>query len=269
MVSKDWLVKLNKEFHDIGIEHKYRPWKALDKYSKEFNIPVNLQSDIAKEIFEWFKIHTKFDSQKISVLYETIYFYDSEFWLLTFPQIYGQVKLDIFASLEMPNSLKQKLLEDKRELYIYTEYWKKSLDYGLKLKEMYRFDMDSSVIDLISAASQDLRSAVSDLKGTQLNSSAVFSSRMAVEKFFKAYINLKQGLTKQRAKKINHDLSKCFEEFIKIAGFINIENIEEKLSIFPRMDERYNKLEISREDLWDCFKVAQLVGTIVMKECAI
>ena len=59
MISEGWLKKVNEEFRNAGIDQRRRPWDAISRYSTEFNTSVDISSDVANKIFEWFEAHSK------------------------------------------------------------------------------------------------------------------------------------------------------------------------------------------------------------------
>ena len=98
MISDEWLIRVNEEFRILGIDQKRRPWEAIGRYSDEFKVPVNFSSDLVKRIFEWFEANSKPGVHKIGSMYESVYFFDSAFWTISIPIIYGQVELGAVRS---------------------------------------------------------------------------------------------------------------------------------------------------------------------------
>lgn len=99
MLSEEWLKKLNKEFRDAGVEQRRRPWEAIRRYSDEFHVSIDISSGLAKQIFEWFAAHSKPGAHQVGSLYESVYFYDSAFWSVSIPIVYGTAKLNALESL--------------------------------------------------------------------------------------------------------------------------------------------------------------------------
>ena len=107
MISDECLIRVNEEFRISGIDQKRRPWEAISRYSDEFKVPVNFSSDLVTRIFDWFEANSKPGVQKIESMYESVYFFDSAFWTISIPIIYGQVELDGSKSLiDMPDQIK-------------------------------------------------------------------------------------------------------------------------------------------------------------------
>lgn len=85
MVTEEWLTNLNTEFRAAGIEQRRRPWEAIRRYSEDFNTSVNFSSDVAKTIFKWFEANSKPGAHHVGSLYEAVYFYDAQFWVVSIP----------------------------------------------------------------------------------------------------------------------------------------------------------------------------------------
>lgn len=268
MVSEDWLKRLNKEFRDSGVEQCRRPWDAIGRYSQEFNVSVDLSSDLAKKIFEWFEDHSKPGAHQVGSLYESVYFFDSQFWQVSIPIIFGSVQLNALNSLhEMPDQIKQELISDRQKIWGYIIFWADCVDYGLGIDDLNKvFSFNENGMQFLMSADQELRSAVSILSQLRPDPRAILACRMAVEIFFKACIALKQGLTKSQAKSIGHDLNKGLDKFMEVSGYSHWEAIRERLSIFPEISDRYTKQDVTLERLWEGFSLAQSIGALTIRE---
>ena len=120
MISEDWLKRINKEFQDKGVEQKKRPWEALRRYSIEFNAYIDFDSDIAKYIFNWFETRSKPGTHQIGSLYESVYFYDTQFWSVSIPLTMGREQPNPLDSLfQMPDVIKDELIESKQQALSY------------------------------------------------------------------------------------------------------------------------------------------------------
>lgn len=268
LVSEDWLKKLNKELRDAGIEQRRRPWDAIRRYSQEFNISVDLSSGLAKQIFEWFEAHSKPGAHQVGSLYESIYFYDSQFWPVSIPIIYGSVQLNALDSLyQMPDPIKKELMSDKEQAWDYVVFWADCVDYGMGIDDLKKAtSLDANGMQFLMSGDQELRASVSILSQLRPDSRAVLTCRMAVELFSKAYIALKQGLTERQAKSIGHDLNKCLDQFIKASGHSYFETIRAKLSVFPEIQDRYKEQDVTLDRLWNGFALAQSIGALTIRE---
>ena len=268
MVSEDWLIKLNEEFREAGIEQRRRPWDAIRRYSTEFNVSIDLSSDLAKRIFEWFEAHSKPGAHQIGSMYESVYFYDAQFWSVSIPIVYGTVKLNALESLyQMPENIKNEIMSDPKQAWDYVAFWADCVDYGLGLDDLRNTSgLDNYGMQLLMSGDQELRAATSILNQHRPDSRAILICRMAVEMFIKSYIALKEGLTEKQAKSIGHDLNKGLDKFIEASGYDHWEAVRGKLSVFPAIHERYKEQEISLNQLWDGFAIAQSIGSVIIRE---
>ncbi len=267
-ISDDYLKGLNAEFSSMGMEHRKRPWEALRRYSSDKGVPVGLSSSAANKIFAWFDVHSKPGVHLIGCLFESVYFYDGEFWKLSIPVSYGRVSLNALDSIiDMPESTQEQMMADNTAAWKYAIFWADCLDYAHGLEDISKDQkLHKFGKELLFAGSQELKSAIQLLGQSSPESRAILNSRMAVEIFIKSFIALKAGLDKKEAKKIGHNLSAGLEEFIKVSGFSHLKDIEDEFSIFPDIHERYSKQSLSRESLWKGFSIAQSFGTLVARE---
>ena len=268
MDLENWLRKLNKEFRAAGVEQRRRPWDAISRYSNEFNVPVTLSSDLVKEIFEWFKAHSKPGAHQVGSLYNSVYFYDSQFWSVSIPIISGTVQLNALKSLDqMPDHIKNEMMADQKQAWDYMVFWSDCVDYGLGLDDLEKNSgLDSFGMQLLMSGDQELRAATSILNQPRSGSRAILPCRMALEIFFKSFIALKHGLTEKQAKSIGHDLNKGLSKFVEASGYDHFEAVRSKLSVFPEIHERYKEQEISGDRLWDGFAIAQSIGALIIRE---
>lgn len=268
MVSKEWLDKLNKQLRKEGIEQRRRPWEAIRRHSTEYKVSVDLSSDVAKEIFDWFDSHSRPGVHKIGSLYETVYFFDSAFWVVSVPFILGTVELNALECLtDMPDHIKNEIMSDPKFAWDYVIYWADCVDYGLEIDDLRKSSaLDKFGIQLLIAGDQELRTAVSSLKENRPNPRAILTSRMAVEMFLKSFIALKSALTENQAKSIGHNLSTAFDKFIEASGYNHLSNVKAKLSVFPPIHDRYEEQSISLGNLWKGFAMAQSLGALIVRE---
>jgi len=247
MVSEGWLANLNKEFRDVGIDQRRRPREAIRRYSEEFNTGLDISSDLAKTIFKWFADHSKPSVHQVGNQYEAAYFYDSQFWIVSIPIMYGTVQLNAPDCLhEMPNSIKQEMMADHRGAWEYAIYWADCLEYGMGIDDLRKTqDLDEFGYQLLMSADQELRSATSILSQHRPDPRAILNCRMALEIFFKSYVALKNGLTQSEEKAIGHNLDKELVRFIEVSGLDDWERIRPLLLVFPEINERYKEQDIT------------------------
>lgn len=268
MVSEDWVASLNKEFRDAGIDQRRRPWEAIRRYSEEFNTSVDISSEVAKTIFKWFEEHSKPGVHQVGSQYEAVYFYDSQFWVVSIPIMYGTVQLNALDCLhEMPDGIKQEMVADHRGAWEYVIYWADCLDYGVGIDDLRKAQgLDEFGCQLLMSADQELRSATSILSQHRPDPRAILNCRMALEIFFKSYVALKNGLTQSEAKAIGHNLNKGLDRFIEASGINDWERTRQLLLVFPEIHERYREQDITFQRLWDGYSLAHSVGAMIVRE---
>lgn len=268
MNLEKWLENLNSEFRSNNIEQPKRPWEAIRRYSTEFKTSIDISSDLAKQIFDWFEKNSKPGVHKVGSLYEAIYLFDTQFWTVSIPIVYGQVELNSLDCLtEMPSHIKNQIHGNKDLIFDYVTFWADSVDYGLGVNDLKSdSNLDSYGKQLLLSGDQELRAATSILKQHRPDSRAILSSRMALEIFFKAYIALKVGLTDNQARKIGHDLNKGLSKLIEVSGYDHWESLRPLLSVFPEIRERYSEQDFSQEQLWQAYSFAHSVGALIVRD---
>ena len=167
----------------------------------------------------------------------------------------------------MPEQIKRELLSTPETAWDFVVFWADCVDYGLGISELSA----QSVLDpfgrqLLMAADQELRSAISQLKENRPNERALMTCRMATEIFLKAYIALKVGLTEKQAREFGHNLDKLFDRFLECSGYLNWEVARNKLEVFPSVQDRYSEQSHPAANLWTGFALAQSIGTLIVRE---
>jgi hypothetical protein len=266
--SEEWIANLNTEFRAAGIVQRHRPWKAICRYSEEFNTSVDMSSDVAKKIFKWFEAHSKPGVHQVGSFYEAVYFYDSQFWIVSIPIILGTVQLNALDSLhEMPEGIKQEMMADHRQAWDYAIYWADCLDYGMGIDDLRKTQgLDEFGLQLLMSADQELRAATSILSQYRPNPRAILYCRMSLEIFFKSYVSLKTGLSEKEAKAIGHNLNEGLDRFIEVSGLNDWERTRDLLKVFPEIHQRYTEQDITFQRLWDGYSFAHSVGAVIIRE---
>jgi hypothetical protein len=268
MALEEWLIKLNKEFRAEGIEIRRRPFDAIMRYSKEFDVSISLSSDLAKKIFKWFEAHSKPGAHHVGSLYNSVYYYDSQFWPISIPITYGTVELNALKSLgQMPDNIIDEMMSDKKQAWDYMAFWADCVDYGLGIDDMEKTtSLDNFGMQLLRSGDQELRAATAMLNQHRYDPRAIFPCRMALEMFLKSFIALKQGLTEKEAKSLGHNLDKGFSAFIEASGYNHFEDVRSMLKVFPQISERYKAQSIPGDKLWNGFSIAQSFGALIVRE---
>jgi hypothetical protein len=267
-LNENWLEKVNEEFSKIDIPHKRRPWLAWGEWAKYTGVSIALNDDVVKKIFTWFERNTKAGSQYMDPMYTGTFYYDSCFWPVFVPVVYGNVKIDAKASLKtIPESIKVRLWGNPLEVINYVSLWTNCVDYAFGLDDLKNVStLGKFIKELLQSGDQQLKATITLLLEKRPNPKAMESARMATEMFLKAFLAGKVGLTEEYAKKrINHDLNKALNECLAIDPNSELQNIKCDLNIFPDVGDRYKGNDIPLRDLWGAYKVAQFSGAIISR----
>ena len=268
ILTEELLDKINKKLSSQNTEHRTRPWEAMRLLSIDEKISVSIPSPEADFIFNWFKKNGKPDSQLQGHYHQGAYLFDSEFWSVSIPLIYGTVNVNAMDALhEMPENIKNNLLKDKKQLWDYLIFWADCIDLGMGYGDL-RDDkkLDQFGIQLLNAGYEELSSATSLLLEHRPNMRAIMNCRMATEIFLKSFISLKTGLSDREAKKLGHNLFKLMDAFIESSGYKHWEKTKSILSIFPDVHERYEQQNIERHRLAEAYCFAQSFGVLIIRE---
>jgi hypothetical protein len=263
--TEEWLNTINEEFRKADIHPRQRPFRAIEAFSRKFNCSVFIPSNTADKIFEWFKKNTPEGSQVIGALFRGVYYFDSVFWPVYIPIVYGQVQINVFSSLEtMPEHFKRQIEADKMELWNYVLLWVDCLDYAYGYGKLIH---DSRFIghagNFIRSGNKELTAAVAMLLQNRPETKAIESCRMAVEMFLKSIIIAKSGWSEEQIKRrISHDLNKAAREVITVTNNDEFKKLGPEYSFFPEIDERYSGRDWKPIDLWRGYCLAQTTATI-------
>jgi hypothetical protein len=229
---------------------------------------MDLSSNTAKQIQKWFEENSKPGLHHVGAIHEAAYFYDSQFWTVSVPLVFGEVKIEPTSSLEeFPEKLKQDLLRNPRDLFDYAIFWADCFDYGFGMEDIRTTsNLNAYGLQLLKSANQELGIATLALTQNRPDSRAILHCRMAVEIFLKSFLALKTNATDNDLKKINHNIDKALTEFIKVSGYENWENARNQLKVFPSIEDRYKEQRLSTSQLWLGYSLAHSLGATIMRE---
>ena len=267
-LTEKWLENTNEEFRKNDIPHRQRPWLAWGEWAKYTGMPIAMNDEVVKNIFDWFEKNTKAGSQHMGPLYTGAYYYDSCIWPVFIPIGYGTVKLDARDSLKtMPESIVERLWNDRDKVLEYVSIWSDCVDYAFGLDDLKKkVGFGTFAQELLNSGDQQLKATVALLLQDRPNSKATESARMSTEMFLKAFLAAKAGLTEQEAKdKIKHDLEKALNRCLAFDTTSELKVIQPLLNVFPDIGDRYKGTDKPPRDLWRAYAIAQSVGTIVTR----
>ena len=267
-VTDSLLEEVNNLLRANDVEHRARPWEAISIISSKLNRSISIPSPEADFIFKWFEVNGKPGSQLQGHFHQGAFYYDSEFWSVDIPLIYGQVQLNSLDALhKMPEQIKSSLASDKRNLWEYVYFWADCIDFGYAFDDLIKSKShDEFGIQFLKAGYEELSSATSLLLEHRHNQRAILNCRMATEMLFKSFICLKKGLSEQEAKKLGHNLHKLLDKFIECSGYDHLKILEKSLHVFPEIHERYNEQNTKKSELFEGYIFAQSIGALIARE---
>ncbi|MGI8654034.1 MAG: hypothetical protein ACR2LC_02305 [Pyrinomonadaceae bacterium] len=218
-LTDEWLEQTNEELSKKDVPHKRRAWDAWMEWSKYTGVSSSLDNEDVKKIFEWLEKNTKSGSQYFGPMYMGSVYYDSCFWPVFIPVVYGRVKLDAAKSLRtMPESIKSRLKQDQEAFLHYAAIWADCVDYGFGIEEaMHNHSISAFGQELLRSGNQHLNATVTLLHEEIPNPKALETARMAMEMFLKAFLAAKIGLTEKEAKdKFGHNLEKVVDRCLSV-----------------------------------------------------
>ena len=267
-VTEEVLQEINGKLSDSGVEHKARPLEAIRLLSKDYGISVSITSESSNFIFKWFKENSKPGSQLTGHYYEGAYFYDSEFWSVGIPIIFGSTQINSIDALhQMPENIKEQLKADRKQAWDYVYFFADCIDFGMGYSELINnSSLDEFGLNFLKAGYEEITSATSLLLENRPNTRAIMNCRMATEMFFKSFISFKVGLSQKMAKDLGHNLTKLMDKFIECSGYNHLNQIKPALSVFPEIKGRYEQQKASRQKLFEAYSFAQSIGTLIIRE---
>src|SRR5688572_23103797 len=135
--TETWLRELDAEFRRADVPPKQRPWIVWQELIKHSGEQVSLNDDIVKEIFNWFEKNSRAGPQYIRPMYVGAYYYNSAFWPVVIPIVFGRVQLNARDSLKtMPDAVAVSLFRNCDELPDFMSLWGNCLDYGFGMDQL-------------------------------------------------------------------------------------------------------------------------------------
>jgi len=265
VISESELEKLNEEFCKEEIEPRVRPMEAFKRIYQRTKRSIIIPSGEAEFIFKWFESNTKAGSQMIGHLHRGVYYYDSTFWGINIPIVFGAVSINAIDALyDMPEKIKNSLANDKKALRNYVIFWVDCNDFGCAYNKLCKDkNLDAFGRDLLNAGYEELSSATTLLLENCPNKRAILNCRMATEMLFKCFVVFKTRMSEKQVKKIGHDLEKWFDKFLNVSrcqSFLKKKNI---LQVFPDYHKRYQSQNANNSSLFKGYHFAQSIGALI------
>jgi hypothetical protein len=218
-------------------------------------------------VFRWFEANTKPGSHTVGFQHQGTYYYDSTFWSVNIPIIFGSVQLNALDALhEMPQKIKANLSGNRKDIWDYIIFWADCIDFGYAYDDLYKDkNYDAFGRQLLCAGYEELSSATTLLLEHRPNKRAIMNCRMATEMLLKCFIAFKDGLTETQAKNLGHNLENIFEKFLEVSGYQHLAEIKNLLRVFPDIHERYKAQEADNLSLFNGYCFAQSIGALIAR----
>lgn len=263
----DWLEATNEEYMLQHIPQKERPWKAMMDYSSKFKVSVVLGSELADEIFNWFKSNSKPGSHAIGPLFTGCFYFDTTFWRLDVPVFYGEVSLSPFYLLDdMPKNIIDKIKNNPQHSHALAVYWSDCLDYSLG----YEFIISQNCLNeksliFFKNAHKELVGSISQILLPRVNEKAILSLRLSTEIFMKSCLLQELELTEKQLKGLSHKIEDIATECYKATRDAEYLDAASCMSVFPHISSRYDGEDVSFSDLWLAIKITQRIASTVTR----
>lgn len=260
--SDEWLQEANRRYRAEDLIPRQRPWQAWKDMSLEQDIPLALDDPRVQRIFRWFEQHTQQGAHQMGPLFRGTFFFDACFWPVDIPVVYGEVKLDVFASMStMPDRLKIAVARDRDAATQLLTHWTSCADYGLGFEDLQRPSSGGFPEHLLLSGHRELCSSVSLLLSARPNARAALSASFAIELFAKWLLAIEIGLDEQGARKqYGHNLSALLEACRPYVPANELDDHIARAALMPKVSDRYEGAEPPLRYLWEAYLTAQTVA---------
>lgn len=266
-VKESWLFEMNEELSRANIPEEQRPRVAQWEWKKSQGNSAESRYEDMVRINQWFRDRVNHHSIKVGPKFIGCYFYDDFFWPVVIPLIFGKVDWEPLYSINaLPPRLLEKLESNREAKSKYEQHYSHCNIYGRRIRRLVECK-DSS--KFLNSACQHLDTSVKQLLDESPNPAVVQTSRMAVELFMKAYVDMFVGISDSKARKLGHNLKKCMNECTKLDSGTLFLNLADGLDVFPNVRERYEGKNYDRSYMWACYRLAQVAGSMLCRSFVI
>ena len=262
-----WLEVANRRYGAEGIPHKGRPFQAMSDFARERNCTLAMNDPLTKRIFDWFYEHSPPGAHQVGSVYTGVHFYDTAFWPVYVPLIFGEVSVNALDCLEtMPAPIKSALEGSRQDIWTYVIHWVNCMDYGygqMDLEGTARLRTRAS--KFLGAAHSELVGANAQLLDHRPNVKAILGMRMATEIFLKAVLVQERNLSDNQLMRISHKLEDAANACAEATKEQLFEEIGKRASLYPPVSARYGDTGWSKANVWQAATLTQLAGATVTR----
>jgi hypothetical protein len=257
-----WLSAANRRYGAEGIPHKGRPFRAMSDFTREHNCSLALDDPVTKMVFEWFYERSPPGAHQMGAVYTGIYLYDTAFWPVHVPIIFGMVSLNALDCLEtMPSQIKLALESDHRDIWSYVVHWVNCMDYGYGHMDLEGGSrLRPRAQKFLGAGHYELVGANAQLLEPRPNVKAILGMRMATEIFLKATLIQERDLTERQLMNLGHTLADSANACAEATKLTVFEEIAKSVSLYPPVSARYDDTKCSSTGVWRAAALTQLTA---------
>ncbi len=239
----------------------------MSDFTREYNCSLAMDDPLAKRIFDWFYEHSPPGAHQIGSVYTGVHFYDTAFWPVNVPLIFGQVSVKALNCLEtMPAKIKMVLAGDQCHIGTYMVHWVNCMDYGYGMMDLGgASQLQARASKFFGAAHSELVGANAQLLAHHPNVKAILGMRMATEIFLKAVLVQERNFTDSQLMKISHKLEDAANACADVTKEKVFEEIGKRASLYPPVSARYDNTEWSSTSLWQAVSLSQLTAATVTR----
>lgn len=257
-----WLQVTNRRYGEESVPHRTRPFLALCDFTRERKCSIPFDHPIAKFVFQWFYSRSPPDAHQVGAVYTAVFFYDTAFWPLSVPLVFGRASVDAFECLEtMPAAVKADLGMNQRYMRDYVNHWANCMDYGYGQMDISSSQtLNARAADFLSAAHAEIQGANAQLLDARPNHKAILSFRMATEIFLKAVLVQELDLSDRELKKISHTIEDAAKKCAEATGEATFEEVANRAHVYPQVSARYDQSNWPPHEVWEAAALAQLTA---------
>jgi hypothetical protein len=264
---ENWLLQINSLYQSEEEPMRARPMRAIQAYAQQF--PCTLEQRIAanRKIFKFFEDRSPPGTFSMGSIYKGCFFYESYFWPLHVPIMFGEVNVSSYDTLpSMPQSLKEEIRSNLKQHIALALHCADCMDYGYGFEEAIS-NMSQEAVGMLKGAATELDGAMTLIENNGGNSRTMLSLRLATEMFLKSFLIQESKLDENGLKRFGHHLGKLSEACLQV-GHANIFEILLKSheSIFPKIDSRYEAGQFEPMQVWKAAVVSQGISAAVIRK---
>lgn len=272
--SEEWLSAFNDECRKIELPSGERPFRALEQWANENGqkasridlLLAHLATPAFTAIYAFFKTNTSLGRDHSVPLRQTCFLYDTAFWPVIVPVIYGHCVVDpIRFVVGMPAALFRDLGFNSAARDQLDAHW---FDCSHQMNNRLLIDSEGLPElerSFLAGGEKSLFAAAESLLAMPPNTKAAELSRDAFESTLKGFGVVKVGLTLARTRKISHDLHLLVQDCASALPTAERVRLEKACSLYPSVGARYEKAALPVKRLWDCYAEAQHAMAISLR----